>query len=186
MGEQQLELLDVGFFKALMHDDDLGAVVRGQTFIENRLQALVSRNIRHPHLIPWDQGSWNFARLKELAIAMGELSESDAQIINRLAKLRNDFAHKPDMELTSLMVERVYAVLDVQMKSLVDSLRALAKHCSPHSDLLRKVIFVTKMTLDARVETPLYKTTKVARRIRSAVSRVVQASLLDRPATLWD
>lgn len=120
-------------------------------------------------------------------MAMGELSETDANVINRVAQLRNDFAHKPDMELTSKIVDRVYSALDLQMKKLVDSLTTLAEHCSPHSGLLRKIILVTKMTLDARVDAPLYKKTSTARKIRTAVSRVVrQASLLDREATLWE
>lgn len=182
----QLTLFDVGFFNALMHDDDLGAIVRGQNFIEKRLRDLVSRNVRHPELIPWNEGSWNFARLRELAIAMGELSEGDAQVINRLAKLRNEFAHKPDMQLTKAMVDRVCQGLDAGSRITVAALPRLSLKCSEHSELLRKIIFVAKMTLDARIDVPLYKAASV-RRIRSAVRQVIsQASLLDRSATLWE
>lgn len=71
MAQGQLELLDVGFFKALMHDDDLGAIVRGQTFIENRLQTLVSRNLRHPKFYSMGSRLLDFRAIKRASDGHG-------------------------------------------------------------------------------------------------------------------
>ena len=100
MTATQLRLLDVRFFHALMHDDDLAAIVRGQTFIESRLQTLVSRNLRHPELIAWDEGSWTFARLREYAETIRERKRgAQAQDFDLIGTEFHRWIHDHEKEL---------------------------------------------------------------------------------------
>ncbi|PLX33590.1 MAG: hypothetical protein C0605_16085 [Hyphomicrobiales bacterium] len=84
------------FYKLLMGEDELGVVIRSHIFVESVLDELLDQ------LIPYSRhlSSMNLSYHQKitLAVAMG-LHEELQESLKALGKLRNDFAHKMDMQL---------------------------------------------------------------------------------------
>jgi hypothetical protein len=87
------------YLKSLEHEDDLGVVVRTQTYLESYVERMIDAHFVRP--VPDEF----FVRLSygtalELAVALGELDAADLRALKLLAQIRNRFAHDPHKEIT--------------------------------------------------------------------------------------
>jgi hypothetical protein len=90
---------DKRFWKAMTVEDDLGAVMRTQTFLESYVKKLVYRHFSRAKAMEPQRNASPVIWLC-LAAALGELKPEHVSPISKLASLRNKFAHDPETELS--------------------------------------------------------------------------------------
>ena len=104
------------FTKDLSSEDELGAVIRAHIRIENLLlKAIESLTPRPKHL---KKLNLDYDGQVTLALALG-LKERFGPPFRALGKLRNDFAHKIDMQLSKSSVANLYSCLGAEEKEQV-------------------------------------------------------------------
>lgn len=86
-------------WKALAHEDDLGAVIRTQTFLESYVERLLRRHFLDESAKVNIRGIQYSIRL-QLLHALHELDEDLVRSLLVLEKLRDKFAHDPQMEMS--------------------------------------------------------------------------------------
>jgi len=91
--------------KDLFGEDELGAVIRAHIRIESLLHRIIELKASNPK--PVKNLELDFDKAVTLALVLG-LKEDFGPSLRALGKLRNDFAHKPDMKLTKSAVNNVY------------------------------------------------------------------------------
>jgi hypothetical protein len=92
----------------LLGEDDLGAVIRVHIRLEQLIGQFVVNLSPHPEHLK--RLKLDYDGLVSLALVLG-LKEQWGAPFRALGKLRNDFAHKPDMELTKEAVSNLYKSL---------------------------------------------------------------------------
>ena len=111
--------------KDLFNEDELGAVIRAHIRIESILINFVADSAPNPNYI--NKLELDFDKTVTLAVVLG-LNEGYAKALRVLGKLRNDFAHKPDMKLSKNTVNNLYAQLTPEAKQfLQDSFKNIRK-----------------------------------------------------------
>ena len=96
---------------ALENDDDLGIVVRGQTYIEASLRVLIETDFLPDSL---DVIKWQLVPVylrMELAVALGRLPREYLAPLRKLATLRNQFAHRPNHIVSEQEINDIINVL---------------------------------------------------------------------------
>jgi hypothetical protein len=109
-GDDQRE----SFITVLLRQDELGAVVRAQIYIEHVLLEYISR--RAPDR---KTSGLSFAQLAKLALDLG-LPQRFNQPLRSFARIRNQFAHKLDTKLTEPVVKVFCHAFSKQMRSDAD------------------------------------------------------------------
>jgi hypothetical protein len=109
------------FWISMIRDDDLGAVVRTQTFLEANIEQLIRRNLtRQSDKLKTFFERVGYTNQVQLAEALGELDDWMARPLYILARLRNGFSHDPLRELTQDDVNGLYGSLENAMKRFAD------------------------------------------------------------------
>jgi len=108
--------LDSGFLKGIQNEDALGAVVRGHLHIEAGLNDFLEAMTPFPDRLP----DLSYFQKVGLECALG-LSEEHAPPLSALGKLRNDFAHRLDSELTSDTISKLRSTLSASDRAAVES-----------------------------------------------------------------
>ena len=103
----------------LFSEDELGAVIRSHIRIEYVLNTYVDKSAPNPKHI--NKLRLDFDQTVTLAITLG-LDEEYATPLRVLGKLRNDFAHKPDMHLSKSSVNNLYSQLNSVGKDSIQKL----------------------------------------------------------------
>jgi hypothetical protein len=114
------------FFDALYGQDELGIVVRAHICIEAKLLELLEvlvTNSRH-----LERMNLEFEQRVHLAVALG-LSEEHAPALLSLGKLRNDFAHQLDTQLSEQHANNLYEALSPSDKT---TLQLIYKRMKSH------------------------------------------------------
>jgi hypothetical protein len=114
------------FFDALYGQDELGIVVRAHIYIEAKLLELLEvlvTNSRHLQRM-----NLEFEQRVHLAVALG-LSEEHAPALLSLGKLRNDFAHQLDTQLSEQHANNLYEALSPSDKT---TLQLIYKRMKSH------------------------------------------------------
>lgn len=114
--ENKLEEISDEFIKSLLGEDELGVVIRAHFHVEAKLLELL-------HLLGKDENhlsrlNLEFSQHVELAVALG-LNAEHTQGLRALGKLRNDFAHKLDSELSENRITSLYEALSATDKKIV-------------------------------------------------------------------
>ncbi len=100
----------------LFHEDELGAVIRAHIRVESVLRNFVVDSAPNPKYI--NMLELDFDKTVTLAVVLG-LNEGYEKSLRVLGKLRNDFAHKPDMKLSKNSVNNLYAQLTPEAKQFL-------------------------------------------------------------------
>lgn len=119
MGAEELDidpLEEQAFQRALMGEDDLGAVIRAHLYVEAKLiqwleQAVI--DISALNAMKLDYG-----RRINMAIALG-LDPELGPPLKMLASIRNDLAHKLDFRLTKKQVDQLFNVCAQREKEII-------------------------------------------------------------------
>lgn len=142
------EILDQ-LVKELFNEDELGAVIRAHIRLESLLLNIVELTAPHPEYLK--KLDLDFDKTVTLSLLLG-LKEEYAKPLRALGKLRNDFAHKPNMELSKNTVNNLYNSLHSEAKQQVqesfknikkenDSIRGYSKFSDlPPTDQLRLIV----------------------------------------------
>jgi hypothetical protein len=79
--------------------DDLGAIIRGLLYVENSLRKILTEGpVSNPEALQLDKAGAR--HLANVALALGLIPEQTARCVKRLVKIRDEFAHQLDRELT--------------------------------------------------------------------------------------
>lgn len=100
----------------LFREDDLGVVLRVHLRIENVLNRFLNAMAPFPDYL--DGASLRYYQKVRLALALGLVPEAEPSL-RAFGKLRNDFAHQPDMQLDKQAISRLYNGLGSVDKALV-------------------------------------------------------------------
>jgi hypothetical protein len=111
----QIGLLDDGFLRAIVDEDELGAVVRAHIFIEAQVNALIDGLVVEPDKLP----RLHFEQRVRLMIALG-VSEELSKPLLELAQIRNAFSHRLDTHLNEGIVDKWLACFSQSHRSLID------------------------------------------------------------------
>jgi hypothetical protein len=150
------------FIQSLSSEDDLGAVVRGQVFVENYLEQIIKARLPNPDKINWDQVA--LAMRLQLATALGAIPDTMAPALKKLAELRNDFAHDLNAVASEKDVHNVYTCMDLKIRASVDDMIADEPPGAPdipvHRRKLRYIIAMSVANLGKIIalDAPDYKT----------------------------
>ena len=101
---------------ALRGEDDLGVVIRAHLHIESKLESLLRKLI--PYYQHLEKARINYSQKVDLALAMG-LKPEYSKVLRKLGKIRNDFAHKPGIDLTNRNVTDLYGALGQKDRDIV-------------------------------------------------------------------
>ncbi len=102
--------------KALMGEDELGAVVRSHIIIENLILRLLALLIPYQEYL--EKLRLGYRQKVDLVLAMG-LKAQYGPPLKQFGKIRNDFAHKPDTTLTNKHVNDLYGAMNSDDRNLV-------------------------------------------------------------------
>ena len=108
---------DEAFFESLSVEDDLGMVVRAHIHVEAMLLEMIDLLVPNPE--PLKKMELEFHQRVTLAVALGKLDEKEAPALRALGKLRNDFAHRLDTQLSKDRVNNLYNALSADQKGLI-------------------------------------------------------------------
>ena len=104
--------------KDLFNEDEMGSVIRAHIRIENTLINIINITAPNPNYIK--KLNLDFDGSVTLALLLG-LSEEYAKPLTVLGKLRNDFAHKPNMKLSKNEVNNLYKSLNSEAKEFIQN-----------------------------------------------------------------
>ena len=102
--------------KALVHDDDLVAVVRGHIYIEQQVNRLIKGLFPYPEKIDYSRLGW--PQRVELSLALG-LKAQYGPPLKKLGTIRNKFAHRPEVTLADSDVKELYQCLHTEDRDIV-------------------------------------------------------------------
>jgi len=127
------ELTDDEFHDALQQEDQMGLVIRTHLFIEYELNKLLDLiTLGKKQLKAMDLDYFQRANLL-CAIA---LDDDYLSPLVSLGKIRNDFAHKPNMKLTKSRERNLYESLSPKSKEIVqESLKRTNESLPPNKRL---------------------------------------------------
>jgi hypothetical protein len=106
-----------GFIIALIREDELGAVIRAQVYLEHELLGFVHKRVAAPAALT--RADLSFARLVRFALALGLPSEF-AKPLHAFARVRNEFAHRLDTQLTKARVDQFCQSFSEAMRKEAD------------------------------------------------------------------
>ena len=109
--------VDGKFHKILQGEDDLGVVIRAHIHIEQQLNELLGLLCYNFNSLEKKAGLSYFKKVC-LAEALGLMPEM-SEILKSLGNLRNDFAHKPDMEIDNSNASRLYDAFSSDGKKIL-------------------------------------------------------------------
>jgi hypothetical protein len=146
---------DARFFADLQREDDVGLILLGHIHIEHQLIELISLALPFPERCDW--GKINYATKVSFAHACG-LPERLKSPLQKIGRLRNDFAHNLDAALSKDGVLSLYNGLpDLNQAAIKSSCAAmgLGTLSSPSSlssrDLLILIILSIRQAIKAAV-----------------------------------
>jgi hypothetical protein len=135
MSDQNKYKIDNKFHKILQREDDLGLVIRVHISIEQQLNEFLSLLCCDFNALEGQEKLSYFQKVC-LAEALGLMAEH-SRVLKALGTLRNNFAHKPDVELTVSNVSGLYETFSSDGKKILqgvyDVLRKKAKSEVPKS-----------------------------------------------------
>jgi hypothetical protein len=100
---------DMAFIVSLAIEDDVGAVIRATSHIQDLLLQLVLRNVERLDLVK--PSTYSYARLVFLARLFGEINDALAKALDLLATIRNPLAHDLLHQLDTEAARRFYNAL---------------------------------------------------------------------------
>ena len=112
MSEETEDIL----IKTLMGEDELGAIVRSHILIENLILRLLELLI--PYQEHLEKIRLGYRHKVDLVLAMGLKPQYGPPLL-QFGKIRNDFAHKPDIKLTSKHVNDLYGAMHAEDRKVV-------------------------------------------------------------------
>lgn len=107
---------DIAFVNALSGEDDLGVVIRVAIWTENILVRLVEQPLPAPKEL--EKLNLDYHGRISLAVALGMPADM-APALRALGSLRNRFAHRLDMKLTTADVANIFNALPAQRRSYI-------------------------------------------------------------------
>ena len=114
-----MDSTDTKFIQDLQREDDVGLVLLGHIHIEHQLIELISEVLPYPERCDWQK--INYSTKVNLAHSCG-LPERLRDSLNKIGKLRNDFAHNLDASISKDGVLALYNGLpDLNQKALKGS-----------------------------------------------------------------
>jgi len=105
------------FITALVRQDELGAVIRAQIYLEHELLEFLRERLAEPDALL--RSDVSFARLVRLAVALGLPSEL-GKALHAFARIRNHFAHRLDSKLTEKIVNEFCNSFTTSMRKEAD------------------------------------------------------------------
>jgi len=111
--------VDKKFHKILRGEDDLGVVIRTHIHIEQQLNELLGLLCCNFNSLEKKARLGYFKKVC-LAEALGLMPEL-SEILKVLGNLRNDFAHKPDMEIDNSNSSRLYDAFSSDGKKILQN-----------------------------------------------------------------
>jgi hypothetical protein len=124
-----MDLADSKFFQDLQREDDVGLVLLGHIHLEHQLIELISAVLPYPDRCDWQRV--NYATKVAFAHACG-LPERLRDPLTKIGKLRNDFAHSLDADLSRESVMALYNGLpELYQSTLKESYRAMGLGAFP-------------------------------------------------------
>jgi hypothetical protein len=133
------------FAKSLLNEDDLGAVVRGHTYLHEYLIRALQTRLPHPEALRLDSGRVTFSALVGQARAYGIVDEDLYEALKAVGQLRNGFAHELDRQLSGDDV----ASMQTRMKGRVgDLFQEVTGGSTPGPRRLRHMIWAIKLAME--------------------------------------
>jgi len=111
--------IDHKFHKILQGEDDLGVVIRTQIVIERQLNEMLGLLCPNFEILE-KKIRLSYYQKVYLAEALG-LTPEVSGILRVLGGIRNDFAHKPDMEIDNSNVSKLYAAFSPEGKKILQN-----------------------------------------------------------------
>jgi len=102
------------FFQMLDAEDDLGMIIRAHIHIEHELREFILAAAPKPEELKFSD--YDYATTLRFAFALG-LNPSLKAGLTALGTLRNKFAHRLDMKLTSYEAKEIYSKLSPEYKT---------------------------------------------------------------------
>lgn len=111
------EVVQGSFITTLLREDELGAVIRAQIYLEHELMEFVRARLQDPDALTVPDLS--YGRLVRLALALG-LSPRLARPLTAFGRIRNSFAHRLDTALTETTVRQFCGTFGAEMINEAD------------------------------------------------------------------
>ena len=103
------------FIAHIYKEEILGVLIRGHLYIEEKLTALIERNLRRPKKLKLEKKS--FSLKIELAVALASEAEVLQEALVVLNRLRNRLSHNLRAKITRDDCVRLYKALPIKVQS---------------------------------------------------------------------
>lgn len=117
MVDEKKEIYD-DFVQALVQEDTLGAIIRAHIHVEERIYDVVETMLFDPSLIR--KAKFRYEQACILVVALG-LKEELLPPMKFIGKMRNEFAHKLDRELTKEDMDNFYQCFSSEDKKIIST-----------------------------------------------------------------
>lgn len=124
---ESLEERDGAFHRLLEGEDDLGMIIRAHIYIEHELKEFIQAAAPEPGELKFS--GYDYAQTLKLALVLGLDPRLKAGLTS-LGTLRNKFAHRLGMQLTSQEARQIYSTLSPAQKT--DARQAYASTILKH------------------------------------------------------
>lgn len=138
------------FLDNIEKKDPLQIVVRGHLFLENELIHLLESTF--PQMNCLDPSDLRFPMKVKLVGALGLLHKESISIYLMLNSLRNKFAHRLDMKITSEEIEKLINSLSKQQLYTFEKINKDNKNEEDYLENLRDIISIMFVELMSAVE----------------------------------
>lgn len=154
--EKRLEDLSKGFdsfVKDTRGENELQVIIRGHLYVENEIDNLLKLKLEKPQHL-YDSNFMFYSKLKT-ALALGLIAEENKNAYIRLNKIRNNFAHNLNYELTENDFTDLYGVFNStyreRYKFITNSNPLLSERTLLHK--FKELIFILWFELKYAVQT---------------------------------
>ena len=123
--EKKLEEFSKGFRKFLddtRGENQLEVVIRGHLYVESELDNLLKLKLKEPRFL--FENSFMFNSKLKTALALGLIKGEEKSAYSKLNKLRNDFAHNLNYELTEKDFNDIFSGLSSGRREEYDIITA--------------------------------------------------------------
>ena len=151
--EEELTQAFNRFVKDTRGENELQVIIRGHLYVENEIDNLLKLKLEKPQHL-YDNNFMFYSKLKT-ALALGLIPEENKNAYIRLNKIRNNFAHNLNYELTENDFTDLYGVFNSnyreKFKFITDNNLSLTERTLLHK--FKELIFILWFELKYAVDT---------------------------------
>ncbi|PKN18895.1 MAG: hypothetical protein CVU71_08870 [Deltaproteobacteria bacterium HGW-Deltaproteobacteria-6] len=123
------------------HDDELGIVLKGHLLLEHVMNLMIEKGFKQPRAILSDHRSYSFSVKARLLFESNDLPEHVFNNITRLNRIRNELAHK--LNLDEAKIDFCYSRNDKEGQREINLKQVVKKNSNPLKRYLYMLAFGT-------------------------------------------